>query len=163
VQLSKPEHLEGGGLRFMITPVNCLDATVAVSGELQGFKASQPLPGVQLDGQARAARTDACRDGLSQAALRDYVSVAAGPSGATHDPSAIYRLPYPPERRWVVSQGNFGRFSHEAGSGDEYCVDWAMPSGSPVCAARGGIVIAIKQDSEIGGRTAVSTAMPIIS
>jgi murein DD-endopeptidase MepM/ murein hydrolase activator NlpD len=54
-------------------------------------------------------------------------------------------------KSYIVSQGNLGRVSHGPGSGNEYAIDWTMPEGSMVLAARGGTVIAIKQDSNAGG------------
>jgi murein DD-endopeptidase MepM/ murein hydrolase activator NlpD len=151
VRLSKPERLAGGVQRFTITTVNCLEATVVISGQLEGYTPSHPLPWtfVLSDKSQAFDLTPAPSEGDSRFEIS--FRWRPGPMGATPDPAAIYRLPYPPGQRWMVSQGNFGRFSHDAGSGNEYSVDWAMPSGSPVCAARSGTVLAIKQDSEIGG------------
>jgi len=50
-----------------------------------------------------------------------------------------------------VVQADFGSFSHQQGSGSEHAIDWAMPVGTTICAARGGTVVAIRQDSAVGG------------
>jgi murein DD-endopeptidase MepM/ murein hydrolase activator NlpD len=63
---------------------------------------------------------------------------------------ADYAMPFGPGR-YVVMQGPRGTFSHFAGSGSENAVDWTVPEGTIVCAAREGRVVGVKQDSNIGG------------
>jgi len=72
-----------------------------------------------------------------------------GSSCAHHDDSAIYRLPYAPGRRYKVSQGYNGGFSHKGSN--QYAIDWQMPEGTPVFAAREGLVVKVKDDSNAGG------------
>jgi len=62
----------------------------------------------------------------------------------------VYSLPYQGGLFRVV-QGYLGKFSHGAGSGNEHAIDWRMPIGTRVCAARGGVVTGIRQDSDVGG------------
>ena len=45
----------------------------------------------------------------------------------------------------------FGGYSHQEGSGSEHAIDFAMPVGTRVCAARDGTVVAFRQDSNAGG------------
>ncbi len=63
---------------------------------------------------------------------------------------ADYAMPFGPGR-YVVMQGPRGTFSHSAGSGSENAVDWTVPVGTIVCAAREGRVVGVKQDSNVGG------------
>lgn len=49
-----------------------------------------------------------------------------------------YLLPFPAGRTYLVCQGNRGVVSHR--EWEEFAFDFAMPVGSDVCAARGGIV-----------------------
>ncbi|HEY5315094.1 MAG TPA: M23 family metallopeptidase [Pirellulales bacterium] len=152
VQLSKPDRHEGGGVGFSIAAMHCLEATVTLEAQLRGLKPSHPLPWTfVLAGKPEQLELEPDGSGDGRTHFDVTYRWRPGGMGARHDPSAVYRLPYPPQRHWVVSQGNFGRFSHGAGSGDEYSIDWAMPSGSPVCAARGGRVIAVKQNSTVNG------------
>jgi murein DD-endopeptidase MepM/ murein hydrolase activator NlpD len=72
-----------------------------------------------------------------------------GSSEAVHDDSQVYLLPYAPEASFRVSQGYHGHFSHTGP--DEYAIDWEMPEGTPVFAARGGLVVKSKDDSSEGG------------
>jgi murein DD-endopeptidase MepM/ murein hydrolase activator NlpD len=60
----------------------------------------------------------------------------------------VYSLPYQGGLFRVV-QGYLGKFSHGAGSGNEHAIDWRMPIGTRVCAARAGVVTGIRQDSVI--------------
>ena len=66
-----------------------------------------------------------------------------------HD--ADYAIPFPPGR-YVVLQGPGGSYSHFAGSGNENAVDWEVPEGTVVCAAREGGVVGVRDDSTFSGR-----------
>jgi murein DD-endopeptidase MepM/ murein hydrolase activator NlpD len=68
---------------------------------------------------------------------------------AIHDDQYIYTLPYASGRSFRVSQGFDGEYSHFGAN--RFAVDWKMPVGTPVHAARGGLVVAVKNDSELGG------------
>jgi hypothetical protein len=153
VQLSKAERHADGSVGLSIVPINCLEATVTVNAQLHGLKPSHPVPWTFVLA-GKPEQLDLVPDGSGRGRTHYDVSYLWRPGGigATHDPQTVYRLPYPPERHWIVSQGSFGRFSHGEGSGDEYSIDWTMPSSSPVCAARGGRVIAVKQNSTVNGR-----------
>jgi murein DD-endopeptidase MepM/ murein hydrolase activator NlpD len=76
-------------------------------------------------------------------------SSVIGSAAAVHDDSCVYLLPYAPGSSFLVSQGYHGSFSHTGP--DEYAIDWRMPVGTPVCAARGGLVVQSKDDINLGG------------
>jgi murein DD-endopeptidase MepM/ murein hydrolase activator NlpD len=76
-------------------------------------------------------------------------SSTLGSADAVPDDAFIYSLPYAAGRSFRVSQGYHGRFSHSGP--DEYAIDWRMPVGTPVHAARGGLVIKSKDDDAHGG------------
>jgi murein DD-endopeptidase MepM/ murein hydrolase activator NlpD len=60
----------------------------------------------------------------------------------------IYKLPYPGGLTFEVCQGN----NHGTHTGHgQYAWDFCMPTGTPVTAARGGKVRAVRQDSNSGG------------
>lgn len=73
-----------------------------------------------------------------------------GSNRARHDNTCIYQLPFFPGAEYKVTQGYNSRFSHRDGC-NQYAIDWKMPSGTPVCAARGGVVVRVKDDSDTGG------------
>jgi len=72
-----------------------------------------------------------------------------GSSCAQHDDSYIYQLPYAPGNKFKVTQGYNGKFSHKGSN--QYAIDWDMPEGTLVHAARGGVVVRVKDDSDRGG------------
>lgn len=68
---------------------------------------------------------------------------------AVHDNSYIYSLPYSSDSSYYLTQGYNGTFSH---SGEEaYCIDWAMPEGTGIYAARDGTVISTRDIYSKGG------------
>lgn len=68
---------------------------------------------------------------------------------AQHDDAHRYQLPFAKDADYRVVQGYGGGYSHSGAS--RYALDFAMPIGTPVHAAREGIVIDIKEDNWRGG------------
>lgn len=64
-------------------------------------------------------------------------------------PRVEYRLPYPGGVTWRVVQGNNTTGTHQGYFA--YAWDFRMPVGSPITAARGGVVSGVKQDSDEHG------------
>jgi murein DD-endopeptidase MepM/ murein hydrolase activator NlpD len=61
----------------------------------------------------------------------------------------LYSLPYEPGSTYKVTQAFGGSFSHTGSN--KYAIDWKMPQGTPIYAARGGLVVKVKADSDKGG------------
>ena len=79
----------------------------------------------------------------------DY-SYRIGSADCEHDDSYLYRIPFEKGKAVEVTQGFEGGYSH---SGELcYAVDWAVPEGTPVYAARGGVVIRKQEKYRKGGR-----------
>ena len=72
-----------------------------------------------------------------------------GRLNAEHDDVVRYLLPFERGRSHRVSQGHNGRLTHR--DCHQYAVDFAMPEGTRVCAAREGVVVDLREDSKIGG------------
>jgi len=68
---------------------------------------------------------------------------------AVHDPDTVYRLPFRRGTSHRVSQSYGGRLSHR--DHNYYAVDFAMREGTPICAARSGVVVDLKEWSKVGG------------
>lgn len=68
------------------------------------------------------------------------------------DANFNYQLPFPKGKKYKVIQGNFGKFSHSTPY-SQYAIDFKMNEGQTVCAMRAGIVAAVKEDSNIGGKS----------
>lgn len=60
---------------------------------------------------------------------------------AVHDPAAVYRLPFQEGQSFAVTQAYGGRLTSHNNRENLYAVDFAMPRGTPVVAARAGVVI----------------------
>ena len=66
-----------------------------------------------------------------------------------HDDSHVYLLPFLPGYAFPLIQGYGGSYSHTGPS--HYGLDFAMPIGTPVCAARGGAVVHVVDHFDGGG------------
>lgn len=70
---------------------------------------------------------------------------------ALHDAAAVYRLPFPEGESFGVTQAYGGRLTSHNNRENLYAVDFAMPRGTPVVAARAGVVIDATSKYEEGG------------
>ena len=80
--------------------------------------------------------------------LRYWFDWSIGDHQAQHDDSYVYRLPYARGKQYPVLQGFDSRFSHKGR--ERYAIDFNMPVGTPVHAARAGVVAAIEQSHNRG-------------
>jgi murein DD-endopeptidase MepM/ murein hydrolase activator NlpD len=71
------------------------------------------------------------------------------PGDARHDDDFLYSFPFEHGTKKRLSQSFGGKFTHYGNN--EYGLDFEMEIGTPVMAARNGLVIEIKEDSERGG------------
>lgn len=72
-----------------------------------------------------------------------------GTTDASHNDSYVYSLPYLRGSGYRIGQGFNGTLTHHGN--ERYAVDFVMPVGTPILAARDGVVIGVKQDSDQGG------------
>ena len=82
---------------------------------------------------------------------RYQVDMLPGKAKAIPDKGYVYALPYRPGKAHWVVQGYGGKFTHQGRS--RYSVDFAMPEGTPIYAAREGIVAETRMDSNESGTT----------
>lgn len=68
---------------------------------------------------------------------------------ARHDDRHAYMLPFAPGQAFTVGQSCNGSFTHFGAR--RFAVDFNMPQGTPIHAARDGIVVDLKEDSRSGG------------
>lgn len=64
----------------------------------------------------------------------------------------LYRLPYPDHHAYTITQAPGGWISSHYGADSRYAVDFAMPEGAPVVAAREGVVAGVEWRFERGAR-----------
>ena len=79
---------------------------------------------------------------------RYFFEWTVGDKDAVHDDDHLYALPYASGKSYRVLQGYGSRFSHTGL--EAYAVDFDMPEGTPVHAARGGVVARVEESHSIG-------------
>jgi murein DD-endopeptidase MepM/ murein hydrolase activator NlpD len=124
------------------------EVTVTVNAKLKNMTSSVKLPHTRvLDGRFRQPILKFVANPAGDWEWEYSFNWAIGSFKAQHDPSVVYDLPY--QGTYEVTQGFHGTFSHT--EDDEYAVDWGMPAGTPLYAAREGIVIATRSTMSKGG------------
>ena len=81
-----------------------------------------------------------------------YIYARGNPFTARHDDDYLYTIPFAHGDKRRLSQGFQGDFTHFGEN--EFAVDFEMPIGTEIYAARDGIVAEVKEDSTRGGRSA---------
>jgi murein DD-endopeptidase MepM/ murein hydrolase activator NlpD len=111
--------------------------------DLENLKPLVPLPfrGVVGPGEEKVVGSLSPVDPDRPVRFGSEWNAAPGSLLARHDGAWHYRMPFSGTQHHVVSQGYGGRFSHQGTA--RYSVDFAMPWGTPVLAARAGRVIAV--------------------
>ncbi|MFO1501490.1 MAG: M23 family metallopeptidase [Verrucomicrobiota bacterium] len=139
------------GTRLFVENIQAAEVTVTFEMDLVNLRADVKFPytttvaGKQKVELFRLAPID---DNRGWSWTYTYYSTF-GSTTAEHDDTYVYTLPYTPGKAYRVSQGFNGEYSH-FGS-DQFAIDWRMGAGSPVHAARDGLVVGVKDDSGIGG------------
>jgi murein DD-endopeptidase MepM/ murein hydrolase activator NlpD len=93
-------------------------------------------------GGARVAATRQWSAAMSRA------DVQLGRVDADHDDSYLYRLPYGADVSFPIIQGYGAKLSHHGV--EQYTLDFGMPVGTPVHAARDGIVVLVEDSHQLG-------------
>ena len=143
---------QGDITRLFVTTTNCLDLTITLESRLQNMRATPALPlTVETRGRGRVELVTLQPLNPGQAADFHYTyHWQYGGRGGQPDGTAYLR-PFEAGVRHKLFQGYRGSFSHQAGSANEYAHDWDLAEGSLVLAARAGVVVGVRQDSNSGG------------
>ena len=117
---------------------------------LENMRADPPLP-VRVIAPARA-ETVAVRLKPTGTRWRYGYRVRAvlGDPAAAHQPDQPYTPPFAPGQRFLITQAFDGAFSHQHPQ-SRHAVDLALPLGTPVWAARAGLIMEIADDFRDGG------------
>jgi murein DD-endopeptidase MepM/ murein hydrolase activator NlpD len=84
--------------------------------------------------------------GRGQVSFGYSYTVFMGQVNAQHDDSFEYTLPFRSKTPYKLTQSYYGKFSHQ----NKKALDFTMPTGTEIVAARAGKIIDIKEDSDIG-------------
>ena len=71
---------------------------------------------------------------------------------ATHNSYAAYRVPWMDGRAFRIGQAPGGRITTHDKPWNRHAIDVAMPEGTPILAARAGVVVEVAQDFSEGGK-----------
>jgi len=147
----------GGGVRLFVENRAFWDMTVTLRVLARNGRISRIKP--ETTTYPARSETEAARVSAEDPSKRckwrcrfDWVvgrMQGPGRKGTPPDENVFYRLPFEAGRSYRVAQGYNGTRTHEGR--DQYAVDFAMRKGTPVCAARAGVVVDLKESSKIGG------------
>lgn len=146
---------EDGHGGYVVTMENPLPFPITVTLEarkLENLHASKPLP---LTTVVDAFKTTAIAK-MTPIESHEPTRISTshqwqpGRLDAKHDDTVIYTLPFEAGYAYRVGQGYNGQYSHQ----NEFALDFNMPEGSPVCAARDGRVVSVTQTFSEGGTNA---------
>jgi murein DD-endopeptidase MepM/ murein hydrolase activator NlpD len=146
------EERQGDITRIFVTTTNCLDITITLAAQSRNMRASPALPvTVETRGSRRVELVTLQPLDPKQPWEYHYTdSWRYGGRGGQPDGTA-YLLPFETGARHQLFQGYRGSFSHQAGSPNEYAHDWDLAENSIVQAARDGVVVGVRQDSNAHG------------
>jgi murein DD-endopeptidase MepM/ murein hydrolase activator NlpD len=140
------------GVNLVMQSDYCVEYTVTLEATLKNMTSSRPLP-FTVDAAGRKSFVLArfkVTDKTRPTDYHYYYHWECGGRRNSTDNDADYAMPFRPGR-YVVMQGPRGSYSHFVGSGSENAVDWDVPEGTTVCAAREGRVVGVRDDSTFGG------------
>ncbi len=128
---------------------NIYDITVSVIGQYKNVIQSQSTPKTFVLKANSTQEYTRLTLGRGKSYYKFGYTWIIGNKDAVHDDSYTYRLPYEVGTAHRVSQGFNGLATHNGYS--KYAVDFAMDEGTAIYAARDGIVVKIKFDSNLHG------------
>ncbi len=140
------------GVTLIMKSDYCSEFTVTLEADLNNLTSSPPVPFIaDAKGRtsfvlARFKVTDKTKPWRYN--YRYYWEYGGRRDSTTND--ADYAIPFRPGR-YAVLQGPGGSYSHFRGSGSENAIDWDVPEGTVVCAAREGRVVGVRDDSTFSG------------
>ncbi len=142
---------DGATTRFLVDNQELCEITMTFDMRLENLESNEGFPFTATfpAGKVTEAFTlsPASSDPKWEYTYTNYYKL--GGNSAQHDSRVLYQLPYSAGSSFRVTQAYGGTFSHKGSN--KYAIDWKMPEGTPVHAARSGLVVKVKDDSTKGG------------
>ncbi len=141
---------EGGNVEFRARNLRAFPITYTLEVRSRAFDVSGPrkitrtLAPLAEEQVLTLSQGNAERPG----AYRYNYDWTIGDKDAAHDDDHLYALPYEPGKSYRVVQGYGSRFSHKGL--EEFAIDFDMPVGTPVFAARAGVVARVEESHDKG-------------
>ncbi|MFA6287824.1 MAG: M23 family metallopeptidase [Opitutaceae bacterium] len=133
----------GGRIRLIVRLRHCSDVTMSVSLQPENMRASTPLEfTADVRGKAAVLTTLKTNDESLPTSFSYHYNWLIGGRSNREPVAWVYALPFDAKGAYKLMQGAGGEFSHGLGSNSAQALDWAMPEGSVVRAARSGVVVA---------------------
>jgi len=146
--LREPDHVD-----LIVKNLSAHTVTITMDITCKNLESTQKLPFTTVlvgKESKKVTRLDLI-DGSRPYRYRYHVDMLPGKAKTVPDKDYAYALPYRPGKAFWVVQGYGGKFTHRERS--RYSIDFAMPEGTPIYAAREGIVAETKMDSDENGTT----------
>lgn len=141
-----------GGYEFEAENLNPYTVTLSIDFEsMENLKAPVRLPlFVEIPGRSRKKVLELARVSPQRGVYyRSTYGWVRGSAFAVHNDSYLYMLPFARGSSIYVSQGYHGGITHKGLSA--YAIDFPVPIGTPIHAAREGIVVGAEGSGNIGG------------
>jgi murein DD-endopeptidase MepM/ murein hydrolase activator NlpD len=148
--LGVDEVSDGGNIGLLATNFREFPITFTLRVRSRGLVVKGPKTITEtLDGkQSRLVMMFGEDGGDRKGRYRISCDWTIGDKDALHDDEQLYMLPYESGKSYRVLQGYGSRFSHVGL--EQYAVDFNMSVGTPVHAARAGVVAKIEESNDIG-------------
>jgi len=141
-----------GGYEFEVENLNPYTVTLSLDFErLENLGSDKRFPFfIELPGKSKRKILDLKRmDSSKKCDFKSSYGWIRGSAFAKHDDAYLYRLPFSRGAMVPVSQGYHGDTSHKGLSA--YAIDFPVPIGTPVYAAREGTVVGAEGSNTLGG------------
>lgn len=125
-----------------------LTFTLTVRSQSHTFEGDKRVTVTLAPHESRRAVMMRERPGLERHRYWLDLDWTVGVMDANHDDDHLYAFPYRQGRTYPVLQGYGSRFSHRGR--EEFAVDFDMPEGTPVHAARGGVIARVVESNDRG-------------
>ena len=143
------EHAQGGSTHFVVHNSELSEVTMTFDFSTVNLKGDVTFPYTATFKPGETEAFTLAPLDTNQEWQYSYTNYYKLGSSVAAPDDFVYSLPYAPGSTRKITQGYDGKFSHQGSN--KYAIDWQMPEGTPVYAARGGLVVKVKDDSDRGG------------